>query len=195
MRNLSNDFWNNRYKTNDFGWDIGDVSEPLKKYIEQVDNKELKILIPGAGNAYEAEFLFKLGFKNVYVLDFAEAPLKNIKKRLPEFPNHQLIQQDFFAHKGQYDLIIEQTFFCAIDPILRSKYVQQMHELLAPNGKLVGLMFNDALNADKPPFGGNKEEYQKLFEDTFDIKKMEPCYNSIKPREGRELFVMIQHKA
>jgi hypothetical protein len=70
-----------------------------------------------------------------------------------------------------------------------------MHELLAPNGKLVGLMFNDALNADKPPFGGNKEEYQKLFEDTFDIKKMEPCYNSIKPREGRELFVMIQHKA
>jgi SAM-dependent methyltransferase len=195
MRNLSNDFWNNRYKTNDFGWDIGDVSEPLKKYIEQVDNKELKILIPGAGNAYEAEFLFKLGFKNVYVLDFAEAPLKNIKKRLPEFPNHQLIQQDFFAHKGQYDLIIEQTFFCAIDPILRSKYVQQMHELLAPNGKLVGLMFNDALNADKPPFGGDKEEYQKLFEDTFDIKKMEPCYNSIKPREGRELFVMIQHKA
>jgi thiopurine S-methyltransferase len=195
MRNLSNDFWNNRYKTNDFGWDIGDVSEPLKKYIEQVDNKELKILIPGAGNAYEAEFLFKLGFKNVYVLDFAEAPLKNIKKRLPEFPNHQLIQQDFFEHKGQYDLIIEQTFFCAIDPILRSKYVQQMHELLAPNGKLVGLMFNDALNADKPPFGGNKEEYQKLFEDTFDIKKMEPCYNSIKPREGRELFVMIQHKA
>ena len=195
MRNLSDDFWNNRYKTNDFGWDIGDVSDPLKKYIEQVNNKELKILIPGAGNAYEAEFLFKLGFKNVYVLDFAEAPLKNIKKRLPEFPNHQLIQQDFFAHKGQYDLIIEQTFFCAIDPILRSKYVQQMHELLAPNGKLVGLMFNDALNADKPPFGGNKEEYQKLFEDTFDIKKMEPCYNSIKPREGRELFVMIQHKA
>lgn len=194
MENLSDEFWNNRYKTNDFGWDIGDVSEPLKKYIEQLDNKELKILIPGAGNAYEAEFLFKLGFKNVYVLDFAEAPLKNIKKRLPEFPNHQLIQQDFFEHKGQYDLIIEQTFFCAINPTLRSKYVQHMHELLAPNGKLVGLMFNDVLNLDKPPFGGNKEEYQQLFASTFDIKKMEPCYNSIKPREGRELFVMMQHK-
>lgn len=194
MENLSDEFWNNRYKTNDFGWDIGDVSEPLKKYIEQLDNKELKILIPGAGNAYEAEFLFKLGFKNVYVLDFAEEPLQNIKKRLPEFPNHQLIQQDFFEHKGQYDLIIEQTFFCAINPTLRAKYVQHMHELSAPNGKLVGLMFNDVLNTDKPPFGGNKEEYQQLFASTFDIKKMEPCYNSIKPREGRELFVMMQHK-
>lgn len=194
MENLNDEFWNNRYKTNDFGWDIGDVSEPLRKYIEQLENKELKILIPGAGNAYEAEFLFNNGFKNVYVLDFAEAPLKNIKKRLPEFPDNQLIQQDFFKHKGQYDLIIEQTFFCAIDPMLRSKYVQHMRELLAPNGKLVGLMFNDVLNTDKPPFGGNKDEYQKLFSGTFDIKKMEPCYNSIKPREGRELFVMMQCK-
>lgn len=192
MENLNDEFWNNRYKTNDFGWDIGDVSDPLKKYIEQLDNKELKILIPGAGNAYEAEFLFQLGFKNVYVLDFAEAPLQNIKKRLPEFPDSQLIQQDFFEHKGQYDLIIEQTFFCAINPELRSKYVQHMHELLVPNGKLVGVMFNDVLNADKPPFGGNKDEYRKLFVDTFDIIKMEPCYNSIKPREGRELFVIMQ---
>jgi len=194
MENLSDEFWNNRYKTNDFGWDIGDVSEPLKKYIDQLGNKELKVLIPGAGNAYEAELLFKLGFKNVYVLDFAEAPLQNIKKRLPEFPNNQLIQQDFFEHIGQYDLIIEQTFFCAINPTLRSNYVRHMRELLAPNGKLVGLMFNDVLNTDKPPFGGNKEEYQKLFADTFDIKTMEPCYNSIKPREGRELFVMMQNK-
>lgn len=194
MENLTDKFWNNRYETNDFGWDIGDVSEPLKKYIEQLDNKELKILIPGAGNAYEAEFLFKLGFKNVYVLDFAEAPLNNIKKRLPEFPDNQLIQQDFFEHKGQYDLIIEQTFFCAINPTLRSKYVQHMHELLVPNGKLVGLMFNDVLNTDKPPFGGSKEEYEKLFSGTFEINKMELCYNSIKPREGRELFVMIQNK-
>lgn len=194
MENLSDKYWNNRYETNDFGWDIGGVSEPLKTYIEQLDNKNLKILIPGAGNAYEAEFLFNLGFKNVFVLDFAEAPLQNIKKRQPDFPSNQLIQQDFFKHQGQYDLIIEQTFFCAINPSLRPKYVQQMHRLLTPNGKLIGLLFNDVLNADKPPFGGDSEEYQTLFSDTFDIKKMEPCYNSIKPREGRELFVMMQKR-
>jgi hypothetical protein len=69
-----------------------------------------------------------------------------------------------------------------------------MCSLLTPNGKLVGLLFNDVLNADKPPFGGNREEYQTLFSDTFDIKKMEPCNNSIKPREGRELFVMMQKR-
>ena len=82
MENLSDEFWNNRYKTNDFGWDIGDVSEPLKKYIEQLDTKELKILIPGAGNAYEAEFLFKLGFKNVFVLGIFFTAQSSISGRL-----------------------------------------------------------------------------------------------------------------
>lgn len=194
MNDLTDKYWNNRYETNDFGWDLGEVSAPLKKYIEQLNNKNLKILIPGAGNAYEAELLYTLGFKNVFVLDFAEAPLQNIKKRLPDFPDSQLIQQDFFEHHGQYDLILEQTFFCAINPNLRQKYVKHMKTLLKPNGKLVGLLFNDVLNSDKPPFGGSKEEYEKLFPELFDIKKMEPCYNSIKPREGRELFILFQNK-
>lgn len=194
MNDLTDKYWNNRYEINDFGWDLGEVSAPLKKYIEQLNNKDLKILIPGAGNAYEAELLYKLGFKNVYVLDFAEAPLQNIKKRLPDFPDSQLIQQDFFDHHGQYDLILEQTFFCAINPNLREKYVKHMKTLLKPYGKLVGLLFNDILNIDKPPFGGSKAEYEKLFPELFDIKKMEPCYNSIKPREGRELFIIFQNK-
>lgn len=194
MPDLNKQYWNNRYVTNNFSWDIGEISLPLKTYIEQLNNKEISILIPGAGNAYEAEFLFRKGFKNVTVLDFAEAPLQNIKKRLPEFPDKQLVQQDFFEHQGQYDLIIEQTFFCAINPILRMQYVNQMHQLLKPNGKLIGLLFNDEMNNDKPPFGGNKKEYETLFSSTFNIKVLETCYNSIKPREGRELFVILENK-
>lgn len=194
MPDLTKQIWNNRYVTNDFGWDIGDISLPLKTYIEQLGNKEISILIPGAGNAYEAEYLFRQGFKNVTVLDFAETPLQNIKKRLPEFPDSQLIQQDFFEHQGQYDLIIEQTFFCAINPSLRQQYVKHMNQLLKPNGKLIGLLFNDVLNTDKPPFGGNKQEYETLFSPTFELKVLETCYNSIKPREGRELFMILENK-
>ena len=195
MDTLTESYWNNRYQTNDFSWDLGEPAIPLKKYIEQIDNKELKILIPGAGNAYEAELLFQLGFKNVYVLDFAETPLLNIKKRSPEFPSHQLIQQDFFEHEGQYDVIFEQTFFCAINPNLRPQYVQHMRSLLKPNGKLVGLLFNDILNIDHPPFGGNEVEYNQLFSEDFKMIKIETCYNSIKPREGRELFIIMQPKS
>ena len=191
---LTKDYWNNRYLNNDFGWDLGGISPPLKEYIEQIQNKELVILIPGAGNAHEAEFLWRSGFKNIYILDVAEVPLQNIAKRLPDFPKNQLIQQDFFDHKGKYDLIIEQTFFCAIHPSLRGLYAKQMVALLKPTGKLIGLLFNDLLNVDKPPFGGFKEDYKVLFEPFFYIKIMETAYNSVLPRADRELFICMEPK-
>ena len=193
MTELNQIYWNSRYLCNDFSWDIGDISMPLKTYFEQLTNKELKILIPGAGNAHEAEFLFKNDFKNVFVLDFADEPLQNFKRRLPDFPKEQLIKQDFFEHHGKYDLIIEQTFFCAINPNLRKPYIKQMKQLLNPNGKLVGLLFDDTLNLEKPPFGGNLVEYRALFSTSFSIKKMERANNSIKPRENRELFFICEN--
>ena len=62
MLNLSEEFWENKYKTNKIGWDLGEVSPPLKTYFDQLENKGLKILIPGGGNSYEAAYLFKKGF-------------------------------------------------------------------------------------------------------------------------------------
>lgn len=194
MTLLSSDYWNQRYLNNEFAWDIGEVSAPLKAYIEQLKNKQLNILIPGAGNAYEADFLIESGFKNVSVLDFAKAPLVNIKKRNPLITDEQLIENDFFEHQGQYDLILEQTFFCALNPSLRHKYAEHMNTLLKPGGKLVGLLFNDVLNSDRPPFGGNKMEYLELFEPIFKIRTFEKCYNSIKPRADRELFMIMEKR-
>lgn len=54
-------YWNTRYQTNDIGWDIGSVSPPIKAYIDQLTNKQLRILIPGCGNTYEAEYLLQQG--------------------------------------------------------------------------------------------------------------------------------------
>lgn len=190
---LTEEYWTERYKHHETGWDIGYVSTPLKEYFDQLKDKSKKILIPGAGNAYEAEYLWKQGFKNVWVVDLSEAPLNYLKARVPDFPNDQLIHANFFDLKGKYDLIIEQTFFCALDPSLRAQYVYHMKELLAKGGKLVGLLFNVPLNADRPPFGGSRDEYKMLFSDSFNIYTMETAYNSIGPREGRELFVMLKN--
>ena len=44
-------FWDNKYKTNKTGWDLGQVSPPLKAYFDQLENKDLKILIHGERNA------------------------------------------------------------------------------------------------------------------------------------------------
>jgi len=184
-------YWTNRYAENNIGWDIGHPSTPIKTYIDQLENKALKILIPGAGNAYEAEYLYNEGFKNIYVLDISAAPLTNLKKRCPDFPNKQLIQDNFFSHTGHYDLIIEQTFFCSFEPNKenRTAYAQQMRALLKPGGKLVGLWFDKAREENgKRPYGGSRAEYLSYLQPYFEVQLFESCYNSIKPRAGTELF-------
>ncbi len=191
---LTADDWNNRYQTGETGWDIGEVSRPLKEYFSQLTDKSISILIPGSGNGYEAEYLHAQGFENVFLLDWAISPLHRFHHHFPDFPVKHLIHDDFFKHKSGYDLIVEQTFFCAIDPKLRDAYARQVYELLKPNGKLVGVLFDDKLNDDKPPFGGNKEEYLQYFSPLFDIKYFDRCYNSVEPRAGRELFIHLTKK-
>lgn len=191
---LTSDAWNTRYLNNETGWDIGAISLPLKNYFDTLSNKLLKILIPGSGNGYEAEFLFRNGFKNVFLLDWAVAPLHYFHHRVEDFPVNHLIHEDFFRHDGKYDLMIEQTFFCAIDPKLRHAYAKHTHGLLKDGGKLVGLLFDDKLNNDKPPFGGTREEYLEYFTPFFTIKHFERCYNSVEPRAGRELFINLVKK-
>lgn len=182
-------FWKERYASGKTGWDLGAVSTPLKTYFDQLTDKGLRILIPGGGRSYEAEYLHRLGFRNVFALDLAEAPFDDLLRRCPGFPREQLIISDFFQHVGKYDRIIEQTFFCALDPKLRPKYVDRAHALLAPGGILTGLLFDDPLNTDHPPFGGNAEEYRQLFGHKFQELKLTPCHNSIAPRAGRELWL------
>ncbi len=190
---LNKDLWNQRYLDQDMGWDIGHISPPLKTYFDQLNNKEIRILIPGCGNAYEAEYLFQQGFKNVVLIDWAQKAIDDFKKRNPEFPKEHLICGDFFEHTDEYDLIIEQTFFCALEPKLRPDYVLQMKKLLAKKGKLVGLLFNDKLYSHRPPFGGKKSEYQKLFSPHFTNVSMEAAHNSIPSRKGRELFIKLEN--
>jgi methyl halide transferase len=185
-------YWQNRYIVKDHVWDIGFPSVPLATYIEQLDNRNINILIPGCGNCYEAELLHKKGFVNVHLLDYAMEPLKNFLKNNKDFPPHHIHCENFFNHPGKYDLILEQTFFCALQPSLRKKYAEKMHELLKDNGRLVGLLFNCEFEKEGPPFGGDIQEYHTYFSHLFDNMKMEPAYNSIPRRAGRELFINFQ---
>ena len=187
-------FWETKYVNDQIGWDIGFISTPLKIYFDQIKNKDISILIPGAGNAYEAEYLFNNGFPNVYVMDIAAQPLLNLKSRITDIKDEFFIQEDFFSHEGSYDLIIEQTFFCALDPYLRSNYAMKINELLRSKGKLIGVLFNRSFSHQGPPFGGDIEEYQKIFSKYFSIRTLSTCYNSILPRQEQEVFINFEKK-
>jgi hypothetical protein len=75
-------FWESQYQNNDTGWDTGGITTPIKEYIDQLIINNLTILVPGAGNAYEAGYLFDKGFTNVWIADIAPTPLLNFKKKI-----------------------------------------------------------------------------------------------------------------
>lgn len=185
---LGRDYWNQRYESGQTGWDLGKISPPLQAYIDQLEDKDISILIPGCGNAYEAEYLLQRGFHKVEVIDIAENAVRKLKNHLGEHTLLKITCGDFFKHTGTYDLILEQTFFCAIDPSLREEYVRKMSSLLVPEGKLVGLLFGVEFENPGPPFGGDSASYRKLFSKYYIINKLEMAHNSVKPRLGNELF-------
>ena len=190
---LDKDFWNERYINNETGWDLNQVSPPFKSYIDQLTDKSLNILIAGCGNAYEAEYLWENGFTNITLVDIAPKLVTQLKEKFKD-TEIKVIEADIFEHEGQYDLIIEQTLFCALNPELREQYAEKMQSLISANGKLVGLLFNCHFEKDGPPFGGSQQEYESLFAKYFNIKTIEECHNSIDPRAGNELFVIMQNK-
>ncbi|GGD43086.1 SAM-dependent methyltransferase [Muriicola marianensis] len=189
-------YWDERYLNRHLGWDIGEVSTPMKAYIDQLRDREVDILVPGAGNGYEVGYLFENGFKNVYALDISEVPFAAFKKTYPDFPEDQLLLCDFFKLQGmKFDLILEQTFFCALKPEMRENYAEKMHSLLKDGGIIAGVLFDFPLKEDGPPYGGDKEAYRDLFSKYFQIKKLERAYNSILPRQGSELFFIFEKKS
>ena len=189
---LNKKYWNERYLNFHTGWDIGYVSKPLKAYFDQLSNKDLKILIPGCGNAYEAEYLHNNKFVNTYILDYSNIAINNFKKRVNSFSSNKILELNFFDLDESFDIVVEQTFFCALDIKHRQSYAKKMYDLLSHNGKLVGLFFDDIFTNEGPPFGASKEQYLNLLTPYFNILTFEKCYNSITSRTGSEFFCIAQ---
>ncbi|MCO6497860.1 MAG: methyltransferase domain-containing protein [Chitinophagaceae bacterium] len=193
-RPLDRAYWNAQWENRRTGWDMGTPSPPITTYMDQYRNKNAAILIPGCGNAYEAEYLAKLGFSSITLLDIAPRAVEILKEKFHKTPEVKVVCGDFFEHEGTYDLIIEQTFFCAIHPSRRREYAKKAAELLIEDGRIIGVLFDKDFERMGPPFGGHPDEYKPIFDRYFDIKTMTECYNSIPPRAGAEVFINLTKK-
>ncbi len=188
---LDKNYWNTQYENNTTGWDLGEATLAFINYFENVEDKNTAILIPGCGNAHEAAMLLSLGFKNITVIDIAPKVVNDLKEKFRNEHQLTIICGDFFDLKEHFDFIVEQTFFCALPPQIREKYVWKMHELLKPKGKLVGLLFNRTFEQG-PPFGGSIDEYKNLFQGSFHHHKIENCKHSALPRANTECWIEFE---
>ncbi len=193
-RPLDQQFWDTQWQNSQIGWDIGYTAPAIAAYMDQYLNKDAAILIPGCGNAYEAEYLVENDFTNVTLIDIAPEAVRRLKEKFADAPQIKVLCEDFYQHQGKYDLIIEQTFFCTIPPAKRKEYVEKTASLLNKKGKIIGLLFDKTFEQEGPPFGGCPCQYKPVFSPHFDIKVMEECYNSVPPRVGTEVFINLVKK-
>ena len=194
-------FWDNRYKTNEFSWDLGKPTPYFVDWSTSIKNKSSKnILIPGCGLGHDAIFLSKCGF-NVYACDFSDTALKVLSiKNKESNTNVKLISMDFFNLPGKYsnffDFILEYTFYCAINPNKRSLYIENCNNLLNKDGKLIGIMLpigNSSVSSN-PPFKVSLNELKINFSVFFKLLKLVPNSLSVEKRRGIEYIVQYQKK-
>ena len=187
--------WQRHYEENDLGWDLGQVAPPFVKLWQEEKLPLGKVLVPGCGRGHEVVFLAENGF-DVTAIDFSSGAvtyLKNaLKKRNLE---GRILHQDFFSldesHEGVYDLVLEQTFFCAIPPRQRQDYVLKVSRMLKPGGMLVGLFYHTDKQGG-PPYNTTREDIETHFSENFEIQELDKTSLSSEQRKGKEWLGILK---
>ena len=177
-------------------WDLGEPTPVFNQWINSERNK-LSICILGAGNGWDALNFAKKGH-HVTAVDFAFSAIQNMRKMAEILGvKLDLLYSDIFnigkSYHDAFDIVLEYTCYCAIQPDRRIDYVNLVNCILKPEGRLVALFFplDKELNDDGPPFGVNLNSTLNLFSKKFTLNKKEIPNLSIERRIGREIFVVL----
>jgi methyl halide transferase len=194
---LDAEYWNQRYQEGSTRWDLGQPAPPFVNLLTDAVLPPGKIVVLGAGNGHDAMLFAEHGFEVVGV-DFAseaiECATATAKSRGLKA---EFLQRDIFGllpeFNQSFDYVLEHTCFCAIEPKLRSQYVELVRSLLKPSGQLLALFFTHA-RPGGPPFATTPTEINELFADRFEILSLEPAMDSIEVRQGEEYLGILQKR-
>ena len=191
------EYWEISYQSGEMGWDLGGITPVFDDWIKTY-NKELSICVVGAGNGWDA-INFATKGHNVTAVDFAESEIQNMRKlaELNKVEIHTL-HMDIFDLKKQYkdhfDIVLEYTCYCAINPKRRSDYINTAYSILKSSGKLVAIFFSidKILNENGPPYGVNINATIISFSKLFTLESKEISSLSIDSRKNKEIFVIFR---
>lgn len=191
--NLSDsEFWTDIYNEGNPGWDLGEPAVAFKDMIQRIKLPKCRILVLGCGAGHDAALFAQAGHV-VTAVDFSAGAIQQAKKLYGHLENISFLQQDIFTlpHEwnGTFDVIIEHTCFCAIDPHRRKEMVKLWRRLLHEEGQLMAVFFA-MLKRAGPPYGSSEWEIRELLKDSFQFLFWGRWRKSLPRREGRELFVL-----
>lgn len=161
-------FWDQRYRDGLDGWELGRAAPPLEAFLRddpRAPRPAGPVLVPGCGRGHEAALLADLGHP-VVALDFsAEAIQRGERLHGTARPHLRWLRADVLdvaaldgagVTSGSLGGVVEHTCFCALDPHLRTAYLETLTRLLAPGGWLLALFWCHS-RPGGPPWGSAPE--------------------------------------
>jgi SAM-dependent methyltransferase len=191
------DFWTNIYQTEQPRWELEQPTPSLVDLLPRLKLPKSRILVLGCGSGNDAAYFAEQGHV-VTAIDISDEALSRGRKKFSRFENIQWLQADLFKlgreHDQSYDVIFENTCFCAINPAKRSELVQIWRRLLAPGGFLMANLFVME-KRNNPPFGSTEWELRERLKKNFHFVFWGRWHQSIDRRNGKELLIYAQKKS
>ncbi len=193
------DFWEQRYQQGATGWDLGEVAPPLAKLLGSPLAPPLgKTAVLGCGRGHDALAFAARGY-DVVGFDFAPSAIAAaIAHAERAGVGARFCLRDVFTLTAEFpqafDVAVEHTCFCAIDPARREEYIAQIAGILRPQGWLVGLFWAHG-RPGGPPFGCTRAELESLLAPYFEVRQMDLAENSVPGRRGEEYLAIAQRRA
>lgn len=189
-------FWSDIYRTEEPGWDLNEPAPFLKDVLPQLKLNRQRVLVLGCGKGHDAAFLAQQGHI-VTAIDFSSEAINGAHEKYGHISGLEFLQADVFQlpqnQFGPFDLIVEHTCFCAVDPQLRNDLVQVWKKQLVEGGHFLGAFYVMSKRVG-PPYGGSEWEIRERLKSHFDFRFWTRWRHSLPRRLGKELVVYAQKK-
>lgn len=175
MTQLSPHFWQEKFETQQTGWDRGQASPQLMHWLADGllnAQKSPRVAVPGCGKGWEVAALSAAGF-DVTGLDYTPAAVAEAQQRLQAAGlSAAVVQADVLTYTPDqtFDAVYEQTCLCALNPDSWVAYSHQLARWIRPGGHLYALFMQVARPGSQeglvegPPFHCDINAMHALFD-------------------------------
>lgn len=189
-------YWDQRYINAEDGWELNEAAPAFKDMVPRLKLQKSRVLVLGCGSGNDAA-LFAEDGHIVTAVDFSQEALDRAQKKYAHYENIKWIKADAFSLPKEFlnafDILVEHTLYCAIDPSKRQDLVQAWRKCLVDKGFLLGIFYvMDQKNP--PPYGGLEWEIRERLKKDFHFVFWGRLKNSIPRRLGQELLVYAHRK-
>ncbi|KAI8870446.1 Thiopurine S-methyltransferase [Ramicandelaber brevisporus] len=193
--------WDAAWEQSVTPWRLGQSAPALQDLVK--NNKfplpaTGRVLVPGCGDGHDVLFL-GTPERPALGLDISPLAVQEANKVRDALGVSAEVASytaaDFFTLEGEFTIIYDYTFLCAINPDMRAGWSSQMGKLIQKDGVLVTLMY--PLNEEReggPPFVLSKELYHELLDANFDLVYFDSNVQSEQARQGREAIGVWRRK-